>query len=244
MSANLKETFETKNPDVRLTSVLPSYKMEYTDGTNWYSLATENLLNMTVKLPVIAATTSYLNATYSNGTSGVGATLTNAGTQAALVIDNITLSVGQRVLVPYQTYQTSKVQNGVYTVTNAGSASTNWVLTRATDYDSLYLINPGNVIVVASGTVNGTTSWMQNSAQPTAIGTSDITFVTLSRPGVASVVGTTNQIIVATTSGVATISITANPVIPGTAGITLPGGSTAQRPSTPVAGTLRFNNGT
>jgi len=241
MSANLKESSETKNPEVRLTSVLPTYKMEYTDGANWYSLVTENLLNMTVKLPVIVATTSNLDATYNNGTSGVGATLTNASTQAALVIDGVTLSVGQRVLVPYQT---SQVQNGVYTVTNAGSASTNWVLTRATDYDSLYLINPGNVIVVASGTVNGTTSWMQNSAQPTAIGTSNITFITLSQPGVTSVVGTTNQITVVTASGVATISITANPVIPGTAGMTIPGGSTAQRPSTPVAGTIRFNNGT
>ncbi len=242
MSANLKEMPETKNSDVRLTSVLPTYKMEYTDGTNWYSLVTENLLNMTVKLPVTAATTgSNLNATYSNGTSGVGATLTNAGTQAALVIDGVTLSVGQRVLVKDQT---SQVQNGVYTVTNTGSASTNWVLTRATDYDSLYLINPGNVIVVASGTVNGTTSWMQNSAQPSAIGTSNITFVTLSQPGVTSVTGTTNQISVVTASGVATVSITANPVIPGTAGMTLPGGSTAQRPSTPMAGTIRFNNGT
>lgn len=241
MSANLKEPFETKNPDVRLTSVLPTCKMEYTDGTNWYSLVTENLLNMTVKLPVVVATTSNLNATYNNGTSGVGATLTNAETQAALVIDGVTLSVGQRVLVPYQT---SQIENGVYTATNVGSASTNWVLTRATDYDSIYLINPGSVIVVTSGTINGTTSWMQNSAQPTAIGTSNITFVTLSQPGVTSVVGTTNQISVVTTSGVATVSITANPVIPGTAGITLPGGSTAQRPSTPAAGTLRFNNGT
>jgi hypothetical protein len=241
MSANLKEEPVVQKLGNGLSSILPIYKLEYTDGTNWYSLVTENLLNMTVKLPVIAATTSNLNATYSNGSSGVGATLTNAGTQAALVIDGVTLSVGQRVLV---LYQTSQVQNGVYTVTNAGSASTNWVLTRATDYDSLYLINPGNVIVVASGTVNGTTSWMQNSAQPTAIGTSNITFVTLSKPGVSSVVGTTNQISVVTASGVATVSITANPVIPGTAGMTIPGGSIAQRPGTPTAGTLRFNNGT
>ena len=105
MSANLKESSETKNPEVRLTSVLPTYKMEYTDGANWYSLVTENLLNMTVKLPVIVATTSNLDATYINGTSGVGATLTNAGTQAVLVIDGVTLSVGQRVLVPCQTSQ-------------------------------------------------------------------------------------------------------------------------------------------
>jgi len=225
-----------------LQSILPVYKLEYTDGANWYSLVTENLLNMMLKAPCTSATTgSNLNATYNNGSSGVGATLTNAGTQAALVMDGITLSLGQRVLIKDQT---SQFQNGIYVVTNIGSTSSNWVLTRAIDYDSLYLMNPGNVIVITSGTINSTTSWMQNSAQPAAIGTSNITFVTLSQPGVTSVVGTTNQITVATASGVATISITANPVIPGTAGMTIPGGSTAQRPATPVAGTLRFNNGT
>jgi len=225
-----------------LQSILPVYKLEYTDGANWYSLVTENLLNMMLKAPCTAATTgSNLNATYNNGSAGVGATLTNAGTQAAFVMDGISLSVGQRVLIKDQT---SQFQNGVYVVTNIGSASSNWVLTRAADYDSLYLMNPGNVIVITSGTINSTTSWMQNSAQPTAIGTSNITFVTLSQPGVTSVVGTTNQITVATASGVATVSITANPVIPGTAGMTIPGGSTVQRPATPVAGTLRFNNGT
>ena len=42
MSANLKESSETKNPEVRLTSVLPTYKMEYTDGANWYSRSEEH----------------------------------------------------------------------------------------------------------------------------------------------------------------------------------------------------------
>jgi hypothetical protein len=54
-----------------------------------------------------------LNATYNNGSSGVGATLTNAGTQTALVLDGITMAVNDRVLVMDQTTQT---QNGVYTV--------------------------------------------------------------------------------------------------------------------------------
>ena len=48
-------------------------------------------------------TAGNLNATYNNGTDGVGATLTNAGTQAALVIDGVTLNTSDRVLIYNQT---------------------------------------------------------------------------------------------------------------------------------------------
>ena len=41
--------------------------------------------------------------TYDNGTSGVGATLTNAGTLAAISIDGVALSLNDRVLVYQQT---------------------------------------------------------------------------------------------------------------------------------------------
>ena len=51
---------------------------------------------------VRVATTNELNATYNNGSSGVGATLTNAGTQAAINIDGVALEAGDRVLVKDQ----------------------------------------------------------------------------------------------------------------------------------------------
>jgi hypothetical protein len=41
--------------------------------------------------PVRVESPIALTVTYNNGTAGVGATLTNAGTQAALVIDGVTL---------------------------------------------------------------------------------------------------------------------------------------------------------
>jgi hypothetical protein len=47
--------------------------------------------------PVRVESPINLNATYNNGTDGVGATLTNAGTQAALVVDGVTLNVADRV---------------------------------------------------------------------------------------------------------------------------------------------------
>lgn len=77
--------------------------------------------------PVRVEQEGNLSATYSNGTAGVGATLTNNSTQAALTIDGVALSLNDRVLI-YE--QTNGYENGVYTVTNVGSASTNWVLTQ------------------------------------------------------------------------------------------------------------------
>jgi hypothetical protein len=118
---------------------------------------------------VVAATTANLVATYDNGTSGVGATLTNNDTQAALVIDGVTLSVSNRVLVKNQS---SAAQNGIYTVTNTGSGSTNWVLTRATDFDTSAEIQGGDFVFVTGGTAYDNTGWVQTSTSVTVGSTS------------------------------------------------------------------------
>jgi hypothetical protein len=119
-------------------------------------------------------TTANLNATYANGAAGVGATLTNAGAQAALTIDGQLLTATQRVLVKDQTTQ---FQNGIYTVTTVGTGATNWVLTRATDYNMAPAqIKPGNLVPVTAGTVNAGTSWLED-ATVTTIGTDAIIFI-------------------------------------------------------------------
>ncbi len=87
-----------------------------------------------------AATTANLNATYSNGTSGVGATLTNAGTNAAFSVDGVSPSLNARILVKNQT---SQAQNGIYVLSTVGDGSTPWVLTRATDFDTAVEIAGG-----------------------------------------------------------------------------------------------------
>jgi collagen type VII alpha len=63
--------------------------------------------------------------------SGIGATLT-ATVNGNLIIDGVTVSTTQRVLV-YQ--QANAVQNGVYVVTDTGNVSAPWILTRAVDSD-------------------------------------------------------------------------------------------------------------
>jgi hypothetical protein len=126
-----------------------------------------------------AATTANLNATYSNGTSGVGATLTNAGTQAAFSTDGVSPSINARILVKNQTDTT---QNGIYTLTTVGSGSVNWVLTRATDFDSAVEIAGGDFTFVDAGTTLANTGWVQID-EVTTVGTDPIVFQQFSGAG-------------------------------------------------------------
>ena len=128
--------------------------------------------------PVRAENPSNLTAAYDNGTSGVGATLTNSGTQAALVLDNVTMVNGDRVLVANQTNQ---AHNGVYTVTNIGSASTNWVLTRATDADSYGPSDPdalgeGDAFFIKEGDTNAGHLDVMTTSGTITFGTTNIVF--------------------------------------------------------------------
>lgn len=123
-----------------------------------------------------------LNATYDNGTAGVGATLTNAGTQAALVIDGVTVSVADRVLV-YE--QTDATQNGIYVVTTVGSGSTNWVLTRSSDADTYVNASPeglseGSTVFVQQGTTGAGETYTCNTVGTITFGTTNITFAQIS----------------------------------------------------------------
>jgi hypothetical protein len=133
-----------------------------------------------VKDSVIVTTTGNLNATYANGTSGVGATLTNSGTQAAITIDSRVLTVGERVLVKDQT---TALQNGFYKVTTVGTASTNWVLTRSTDADENSEITPGAFTFVEEGTVGANNGYVCTNVGSITIGTTPITFVQFSGAG-------------------------------------------------------------
>ena len=128
--------------------------------------------------PVRVESPINLNATYNNGTSGVGATLTNAGTQVALVIDGVTVATNDRVLVYQQTNQT---QNGVYVVTNTGSGSTNWVLTRSDDTDSYGPSDPdalgaGDAFFVQQGATGAGELYVCNTPGTITFGTTNITF--------------------------------------------------------------------
>lgn len=132
--------------------------------------------------PVRVESPTNLNATYNNGTAGVGATLTNAGTQAALVVDGVTVSVADRVLIYTQTDQT---QNGIYVVTDTGSGSTNWILTRSSDADT-YVINSanglseGSTVFVQEGATGAGETYTCNTSGVITFGTTAISFAQIS----------------------------------------------------------------
>jgi hypothetical protein len=128
---------------------------------------------MSVKTSPRVATTAALTAAYFNNTTGVGATLTNNGTLAALSIDGVALASTDRVLVKNQA---STLQNGLYTVTTVGSGAVAWVLTRATDYDATGEITGGSYVVITTGTTNSGTTWIMTEPGPITVGTTPIVF--------------------------------------------------------------------
>ena len=103
-----------------------------------------------------AATTANLSATYDNGSSGVGATLT-AGSNGAIVVDGVSLSVNDRVLVKDQS---TASQNGIYKVTTQGSGSAAFVLTRATPEDQPSELTGGSFVFVEEGTANANNGYV------------------------------------------------------------------------------------
>ena len=155
-------------------------------------------------------TTGNLNATYNNGTAGVGATLTNAGTQAALTIDGVLMTVGKRVLIYNQTNQ---FENGVYTVTTVGTGSTNWVLTRATDANTYGVRDPNalgynDAFFVTNGNTGAGETYVCTTTGTITFGTTAITFAQISSAQVYSA-GTGLNLSPATTFNIANTAVTA-----------------------------------
>lgn len=221
----------------------PSGKPEFTDGTNWYYLATEgyviNALSQMGTAPCLLSSTVNLNATYDNGTDGVGASLVSPSPQL-LTLDGVSPATGSRVLIKDQT---TLSENGIYSVVDRGSTTDPWLLIRTPDFDSTSQIFAGQIIQVVSGTSNAVTAWMQTTTDAISMGLTDIIFVNLAQAQIENILPTTNQTTVSILNNVATIGLASNAVLPGNGGITLPGGSTSLRPSTLVAGTIRYNNG-
>jgi hypothetical protein len=187
------------------------------------------------KAAVNAASTASLTATYSNGTAGVGATLTNAGSMAAFAVDGQTLAVNSRVLIKNQS---SAFQNGIYVVTTAGSGAVNWVLTRSSDYNTIAQIQSGDLVPIIAGTVNANTVYLQ-TATVTTIGTDSITFQLFQSAPLTLPVAVTNG-----GTGVATLTTaygtlcagttatgTVQTVSPGTSGLPLVSGGASALPS-------------
>jgi hypothetical protein len=195
-----------------------------------------------VKASVVNSSTANFTATYSNGTLGVGATLTNSSTLVAFSADGITNSVGDRVLIKNQS---TSAQNGIYTVTTVGSASVAWVLTRATDMD-VWAEVPSSFVFIETGSTLADTGWVCTSNAGGTMGTTAITWVQFSGSGsgVSSITfGSTGLTPSTTTTGAVTVSGTLSITNGGTGQTTASSAFNALSPIT-TTGDLIIGNGT
>lgn len=123
-----------------------------------------------MKTSVVVATTGALAAnTYSNGTSGAGATLTASST-GTLIIDGYTVALNDRVLVKNES---TAYHNGIYYCSTAGAIGVAYVLTRSLDMNGSSEI-VGASVMVEAGTVNEGAGFMVMGNGPFTIGTTAI----------------------------------------------------------------------
>src|SRR5210317_12348 len=125
------------------------------------------------------ATTGNLSATYSNGTAGVGATLTSTS-NGTLTLDTLATNLSDRILVKDQTDAT---QNGIYTLTTLGDVSNPWVLTRATPEDQPSELSGGAFVFVEEGAVNANNGYTFTHTGAPTFGTTDLDVAQFSGAG-------------------------------------------------------------
>lgn len=150
------------------------------------------------KQPVRLATAAALPAYTASG-SGVGKFL-QGNSVGALTIDGIGVVTGNRVLVKNET-GASRVHNGIYTVTNPGDGSNQYVLTRATDYDKSEEVIAGHLVSAAEGNVNADNTFILTTDAPIALESSLLEYANV------NVQGLTSQIVIGTAANLTVDSI-------------------------------------
>jgi len=148
------------------------------DPVNPQDAATKNYVDtikqgLDVKDSVRVATTSNLSATYSSS-------VLTASSNGAILIDGVTLALNDRVLVKNQS---DAKRNGIYYVSQVGSSSSPWKLTRAPDADTSDKVTAGLYVWVTEGNTNADSGWILTTNDPITLDTSTLTFTQFSGAG-------------------------------------------------------------
>lgn len=180
-------TFPDASGTVALTSALNDYAT---------TVALNSVVSsLNVHQSVDFATTSQLTATYTAGSAdnangtGIGAILT-MNSNGVTTIDGVTLTsqhLNSRILIKDQS---NLIHNGIYEITQIGTASLPTIFTRASDYDNSDVQVPadvakGDVVFVTSGGDNGGKQFSQiyagtNTDGSVKIGSENIGFTQIS----------------------------------------------------------------
>jgi len=125
---------------------------------------------------VRASTTAALpSSTYNNGASGVGATITSTTNNAfpSASSDTVTLVLNDLLLVQNQA---APAQNGIYRLSQVGTGSVPWILTRVTNMDVWAEVN-GATVVVEEGATLADSAWLCSANTGGTMGTTSITWI-------------------------------------------------------------------
>ena len=148
----------------------------------------------------VATTTVLPNTpTYSNGTAGVGATLTAGSNTTLAAIDGYSVLLNDRILIKNQA---TTANNGCYTLTQTGSGSLPWILTRCVDYNTPTNINyTGFICTIQTGSTYASDTCFSLDNLISAVGTSAITYTQQASGASAGKPGGGVQIIGSVTAG-------------------------------------------
>lgn len=163
--ASSQRIVNVATPTAGTDAVNRDYVQAYAAGLDW-------------KQSVRLATTAALPANTAAG-SGVGKTLT-ADANGALSVDGVAVAAGNRILVKDESPGSD---NGIYVVTDAGSAGTPYVLTRATDADQNAEVTDGMAVFVGEGTSNLDTGWVLITNDPITVDTTALVFTQFTGTG-------------------------------------------------------------
>lgn len=156
-----------------------------TSSTNTTQLATTAFVQaatsalsqgLQIKPTATVATTAALPSnTYSNGTAGVGATLT-ATANAVLTIDTHAVALNDIILVMNEA---TTANNGLYVCTTAGASGVAYVLTRHSDMNVAADFSGAFIPVGNAGSVNANSLWLCNPSGTVTVGTTSTPFTQL-----------------------------------------------------------------
>jgi len=130
---------------------------------------------------------------------------------APLVVDGVTLSLDDRILV---TGQSTASQNGVYRVSVTGTGSNGtWVRTSDTNESGELL--SGTVIMVTEGTSYADTSWKLTTNNPITIGSTSLTFEINTGNAFGTITANSTSIVANSATGTVTFAAGDNITITG-----------------------------
>ena len=150
------------NPTAPLGAATKDYVDTLINGIDW-------------KVGADAATVSSL-PTYAVTGSGQILTGTSNGAISSVITDGVTITSNQRILVKNET-STKTPNNGIYVVTQVGSGSLPFILTRSSDANTSALLAEATISIKAGSTLSNTQWHCNPGAIPVVIGTTYITFV-------------------------------------------------------------------